>query len=154
MMTGLNRLTGVPWHIEKWHLAEGDSRRHCHRCVFYRRGDKFCSKIGRKCYGSAHCEHYSETSVNEIKHFNSTLISPVERPVSVKKEEPAKKTPSIITDNKNKNGYSNFSFIGALDPELEKLGRDAEYYLGSDANVAIYKIGYLGERIVNGIFEK
>ena len=155
MMTGLNRLTGVPWHIEKWHLDEGDSRRHCHRCIYYRRGDKFCSKIGRKCFGSAHCEHYSETAVNETKRFNSTLISLVEKPVTaVRKEEPVKKAPSVITDNNNKNGYSNFSFIGALDPELEKLGRDAEYYLGSDANVAIYKIGYLGEQIVNGIFER
>ena len=147
-------MTGIPWHIEKWHLDEGDTRRHCHRCVFYHKGDKHCSKIGRKCFGSAHCEYYSETPVTEINRFTSTLVSPLEKQLDTINNQKQVKDKLTPAETNNKNGYSNFSFIGAVDPELEKLGRDAEFYLGSDANVAIYKIGYLGEQIVNGIFAK
>lgn len=51
----------MPWHIERVHLAEGDTPRHCHRCVFYLAKDKYCTRTIGKCYSSAHCEYYSES---------------------------------------------------------------------------------------------
>ena len=157
-MANLSLLTGTPWHVEKWHLAEGDTRRHCARCIYYeKQNEKFCSRIGRKCFGSAHCEYYSEEAHQDIavKPFSSSLT-----PLGTSKNDianTAKAKDESKSESENVNlakGYSNFAFIGSVNSEIEQVARDAEYYLGSDANVAIYKIGRLGELIVNSVFDK
>lgn len=150
-MARLSELTGTPWHIDRWHLADGDTRRHCHRCVFFRSHDKYCSRIGRKCFGSAHCEYYSEESVSTPKPFDGLLSPGLPRKQDPQPRKHLPESSEALSLVNSKKGFSNFSFIGLLDPELEKLGREAEYYLESDANVAIYKVGYLGEQVVNNI---
>lgn len=60
---GLNRLTGTPWHIENYHRAEDDNRRHKSKCKYYNKSK--CEKFGYPCYGSAHCEEYIEINKKE-----------------------------------------------------------------------------------------
>lgn len=60
---GLNRLTGTPWHIEKYHRDEDESRRHKSRCKYYNKSK--CEKFGYTCYGSAHCDEYIELNKKE-----------------------------------------------------------------------------------------
>lgn len=47
---------------------------------------------------------------------------------------------------------SNFEFLNRYWPVLYQIGSAAESYLFSDANACIYKLGMLGERIVEEIF--
>ncbi|MCL2336264.1 MAG: DEAD/DEAH box helicase family protein, partial [Firmicutes bacterium] len=48
---------------------------------------------------------------------------------------------------------SNFSFLAARFPVLEKLGGLAEGYLYSDPNACLFKLGALAETVVNYMFE-
>ena len=48
---------------------------------------------------------------------------------------------------------SNFKYLDKYDPQLSKLGSIAEYYLYSDPNSCIFKLGLLSESIVNTIFD-
>ena len=156
-------MTGTPWHIERVHLAEGDTPRHCHRCVFYRAKDKYCTRTIGKCYGSAHCEYYSESLTDkqlDDERYSTPSISKfsTESMVNVNTKVEASGSISDLKDkiseiNKAK-GFSNFSFIEPLSQELSDLGRSAEYYLASDPNVCIYKIGVLAERLVDEIFDR
>ncbi len=57
---GLNRLTGTPWHLDKYTREDGDERRHRSRCVYYKKPDAHCSFHSGKCRGSAHCPYYRE----------------------------------------------------------------------------------------------
>ena len=61
-MSELRKLTGTPWHTDKWTRAEGDSRRHSHNCIYFSGKDKYCSYTIGKCTGSAHCDYYKEKS--------------------------------------------------------------------------------------------
>ena len=56
---GINKLEGTPWHIEKFHRKEDDDRRHKSRCKYYTKEE--CTKLGHRCYGSAHCLYYVES---------------------------------------------------------------------------------------------
>ena len=47
---------------------------------------------------------------------------------------------------------SNFEFLNRYWPVLYQIGSAAETYLSTDANACIYKLGMLGERIVEEIF--
>ena len=47
---------------------------------------------------------------------------------------------------------SNFEFLNRYWSVLYQIGSAAETYLFSDANACIYKLGMLGERIVEEIF--
>ena len=47
---------------------------------------------------------------------------------------------------------SNFEFLNRYWPVLYQIGSAAEDYLFSDANACIYKLGMLGERVVEEIF--
>lgn len=75
-MAGLNRMTGTPWHIEKYTREEGDSRRHRSRCIYYRKGDAYCCKVVDKCIGSAHCRYYKEQFKDTISIKDKTLNQP------------------------------------------------------------------------------
>ena len=57
---GINRLTGTPWHIEKYTRDEFDDRRHRSRCAYFQKSDAYCSRYSEKCRGSAHCPYYKE----------------------------------------------------------------------------------------------
>ena len=59
-MAGVNRLTGIPWHIERYTREDGDDRRHRSRCIYYQKSDTYCSHVVGKCCGSAHCSYYTE----------------------------------------------------------------------------------------------
>ena len=63
-MAGINRITGTPWHIEKYARKEGDPRRHKSKCAYYVKEHTFCSKKHMKCFGSAHCASYYEKIEN------------------------------------------------------------------------------------------
>ena len=60
---GVRRMTGTPWHVERYARDEGDERRH--RCVYYRKSDAHCSQYSGKCRGSAHCPYYREYDPEE-----------------------------------------------------------------------------------------
>ena len=64
-MPYINRLTGSPWHVDKWTRKEGDERRHKSRCVYLEKSDNHCRKNYGKCCGSAHCYDYKEFVVPE-----------------------------------------------------------------------------------------
>ena len=57
---GINKLAGTPWHIEKIHRKENDSRRHKKWCKYYQDGS--CSK-NIICNGSFYCESYEEKEI-------------------------------------------------------------------------------------------
>ena len=54
-------MTGSPWHVERMHRKEGDAKRHKNKCVYFDKERGFCSSKRIKCFGSAHCDKYSET---------------------------------------------------------------------------------------------
>ena len=62
-MANISRMTGTPWHVETLKMKEGDTARHCHRCIYYSKNNRFCSAIMGSCFGSAHCEYYSKTRI-------------------------------------------------------------------------------------------
>ncbi len=57
---GINRMTGTPWHIERYTRAEFDDRRHRSRCAYYKKPDAYCIRYSEKCRGAAHCPYYKE----------------------------------------------------------------------------------------------
>lgn len=59
-----NRLPDTPWHVGYAKKEESDPRRHKSRCVYLKDGICKCGYDGcytRKCGGSSHCLHYSES---------------------------------------------------------------------------------------------
>ena len=64
---GVRNLTGISWHLERVHRAEGDEKRYKGRCEYYKYRDNFCSLRNGKCIGSAHCDDYSEISDEAFK---------------------------------------------------------------------------------------
>lgn len=56
---GINRLTGVGWHVTTLRKDEKDDRRHKSRCTYYH-SDGYCEYRCSKCVGSAHCSRYKE----------------------------------------------------------------------------------------------
>ena len=61
-MSKLNRLTGTPWHVDRYTREEGDSRRHRSRCIYYRKEDSYCRQELGRCRGAAHCDFYREAA--------------------------------------------------------------------------------------------
>ena len=47
---------------------------------------------------------------------------------------------------------SNFEFLNRYWPVLYQIGSAAETYLFTDPNACLYKLGMLGERVVEEIF--
>ena len=66
-MTGLNRLTGTPWHVEKFTRGEDDDRRHRSKCIFYRKENAYCVKHSDRCYGAGHCDYYKEDTSQPVQ---------------------------------------------------------------------------------------
>jgi len=59
------KLPDTPWHIGYAKMAEGDTKRHKARCIYYDNQNKYCITAkspccGTTCGGSAHCGVYSE----------------------------------------------------------------------------------------------
>lgn len=73
-MSNLNKMSGTPWHIEKMHREEGDSRRHRSRCIYYDYVEPTCKKRMLKCIGSAHCDFYIEKVIQAPK--SNAIIKP------------------------------------------------------------------------------
>lgn len=57
---GLNRFTGSPWHMERWHREEGEKRRHRSNCVYFYKESHYCRHYRIPCYGSGQCPKYKE----------------------------------------------------------------------------------------------
>ena len=76
-MSDLNKMAGTPWHIEKTHRKEGDGRRHRSRCIYYDCMEPSCKKRKLKCKGSAHCDFYTEKSVQLPKKNSSVTIKKI-----------------------------------------------------------------------------
>ena len=58
----------TPWHIEYTKKAEDDPRRHKARCIYIEGDICHCGYdkyFLSKCGGSSHCNHYSETSIED-----------------------------------------------------------------------------------------
>ena len=160
-MANISRMTGTPWHVETLRMKDGDTARHCHRCVYYSKSNRYCSAIMGRCFGSAHCEHYSETSgtpsISSINFSSSksvsnryqttektTINNKVNKPTleEVKKDAPAKVS------------FSNFSFMESVCPDVAMIGAAAEKHYKDDPNAAIFKVGLLSEILVSEIFRK
>ena len=57
---GVSKMTGTPWHVERFIREDGDDRRHRSRCIYYQKSDAHCNQYSGKCRGSAHCAYYRE----------------------------------------------------------------------------------------------
>ena len=64
---GINQLTGSPWHAERVHRKDGDSRRYKGRCKYYNYKNNYCSHRCGKCIGSAHFSGYMAISDDDFK---------------------------------------------------------------------------------------
>ena len=64
-MDDKRKLTGHPWHVEILTMAEGDTRRHKKRCVYYSQNN-YCRKICGNCFGSSHCSYYKESGAKQL----------------------------------------------------------------------------------------
>lgn len=62
---GVNRMTGVSWHVELGCRVEGDSRRSKKKCAYFSNGE--CSKYFCLCFGSAHCKKYKVINSNDLQ---------------------------------------------------------------------------------------
>ena len=153
-MASASMMTGVPWHIEKLRMKDEDTKRHCHRCVYFSKNNRQCSIIKSNCFGSAHCEHYSETQKPISYAIYEEKINNYIEETKLKKEN------NKLVNNEKRNGdvvkehFSNFAFMSEVCPDLVEIATLAEKYLDKDPNVSIFKIGLLGEKIVSKIFEK
>ena len=72
-MSDLSKMAGTPWHIEKMHREKSDVRRHRSRCIYYDCVEPTCKKRKLKCKGSAHCNFYTEQTV-QLSERNSSVI--------------------------------------------------------------------------------
>ncbi len=62
---GLEQFTGTPWHTDKFTRAEGDARRHSHRCINYKSDGSCKYFLEERCRGAAHCDHYKENRIEK-----------------------------------------------------------------------------------------
>lgn len=72
-MAGINRLTGTPWHVERYAREDGDERRHRSRCIYYQKPDAYCSQIVGKCRGAAYCSYYTEFLPEEFENTRTEI---------------------------------------------------------------------------------
>ncbi len=69
----INLLSGTPWHISYGDkIKENDKRRHKSKCRYYDRKTKKCNMYFSVCFGSSHCEYYSELKKEDIRDFKCT----------------------------------------------------------------------------------
>ena len=87
---GVNKLTGVPWHVEQLRMEEGDQRRHKSRCEHYVKKNNYCSVAKTRCIGSAHCSYYRESPLK----FVDKAAQGSSRPARQKDNTPKK----VVTD--------------------------------------------------------
>lgn len=84
---GINHMTGTPWHVERMHRKEGDSRRNKRRCIYYDEGE--CRNVRVplvKCSGSAHCMKYRET----LTYNNTEKTTFIKSQITTYKVKPKK----------------------------------------------------------------
>lgn len=84
-MSKLSQFQGTPYHKEFIHRSANDPRRHSHRCIYFSKTNKHCSKIVGICTGSAHCKYYKEkesnsSSDNPLKHISTFTSSCTSKP--------------------------------------------------------------------------
>lgn len=133
-MSGVQNLTGIPWHVERFEREEGDERRHRSRCRFFQgKPYNLCLYHSVRCYGSAHCENYIEKYQAQEK--------PVQK-LAIKKSKPSKsykEAKAPATDNNQKKGFSGLKYLPLsaihLDqryaknpPKPEKIARIIAFY--------------------------
>ena len=80
-MSDLNRMTGTPWHINKFERKDGDERRHKSRCIYYIKTTSKCRYQHTACQGSAYCKYYHE---EETQARNNDYNRPIEKEKSQK----------------------------------------------------------------------
>lgn len=72
----------VPWHVGYAKKDEDDPRRHKARCIYYKDSECQCrifkAYYGRRCPGSSHCDHYSETQL-ELSEKENIYQQEIER---------------------------------------------------------------------------
>jgi len=126
-------ISGTPWHVEKFTRAEGDSRRHRSRCIFYDKANKVCAKTVGKCYGTAHCKYYKEPKEPKVQNVP-------EEPDS----SPGRITAAHVTSMKPKpeRRTENLSEIKAhLPTPVKKRSGKAEFSVGDLIKHEKYGIG-------------
>ncbi len=80
---GLERLTGVPWHIERYTRPEGDERRHRSRCAYYQSFlNGRCKKYRERCRGASHCQYYRENNEED----DQSPLKPLPKSVNTRPE--------------------------------------------------------------------
>lgn len=72
---GVNKMTGVPWHIETLHSNE-EKKRHKSRCKYYNKSNEQCELKLLQCTGSAHCNKYKETYASKYHQKTETQNQP------------------------------------------------------------------------------
>lgn len=105
-MSGIQNLTGVPWHVECFERKDGDERRHRSRCRFFQgKPYNLCLCNFVRCHGSAHCENY-------IEKYQAQEQS-VQKP-AIKKSKPSnshKKAQATVTGDNQKKGFSGLKYL-------------------------------------------
>lgn len=71
----LNRFTGSPWHVERWHRDEDEKRRHRSNCIYFRKEGHYCRYNKIPCYGSGQCLDYKEQEDKEIRNSSNKSIN-------------------------------------------------------------------------------
>ena len=87
-MGDLSRMTGTPWHVNRFTREEGDKRRHKSRCKFYNKASGFCRKRHHECRGSAHCKYYDEAKVVEELKSNDSAMTRVSAKTDISAPKP------------------------------------------------------------------
>ena len=101
---GVNRMTSIPWHVERVHRQSGDDRRQKKNCKFYDEGT--CWAYAQQCKGSAHCIKYREKDKKQILEE----IKQPNKENNKKKKKAKTKTVPMFSESQN-----NISLVSNVD---------------------------------------
>ena len=115
-MANLSRLTGTPWHVEKYAREDGDGRRHRSRCLYYEKEGAYCRMEVGRCKGAAHCAFYKE---KDVLKTSEVLSAETDKGEEIK--QPFTGIRSIaLSDIKTEKGFKQ--------PDPQKLEAVIKYY--------------------------
>ena len=92
-MSNISKMTGAPWHVNKFTRQDGDDKRHRSRCKNYKKSYSLCLLYQGRCRGAAYCKHYQETEKASTA-TSANLSKQKERDTS-KKESKMRKLSSL-----------------------------------------------------------